>query len=142
MTTTTTTMNTTTMTTITFTRKQLEALKSVLTLFDEQEYDYVREHYELPDEDTIGSGNILTMLKKIGAGDTTWADMQRVWGAINGVPEGEVVEEDSEDEEEEEQLCGVCGKSCKTDETDDLVLVAEFNGVKHCFPVKRKVCKE
>jgi len=99
--TTTTTINTTTMTTITFTRKQLEALKLILTYLDEQEYDYVREHYELPDEDTIGSGNMLTMLKKIGAGDTIWAEMQRVWGAINGVAEEEVVEEDSEDEDEE-----------------------------------------
>jgi len=103
MTTTTTTINTTTMTTITFTHKQLEALKSVLTYLDEQAYDYVLEHYELPDEDTIGSGNILTMLKKIGAGDTTWADMQRVWGAINGVPEEEVVEEDSEDEDSDDE---------------------------------------
>jgi len=101
--TTTTTINTTTMTTITFTHKQLEALKLVLTYLDEQEYDYVLEHYELPDEDTIGSGNILTMLKKIGAGDTIWAEMQRVWCAINGVAEEEVVEEDSDDGDSEDE---------------------------------------
>jgi hypothetical protein len=33
---------------------------------------------------------------------------------------------------EEEEMCGVCHKTCKTDDTDDLVLITEINGVKHC----------
>jgi hypothetical protein len=69
--------------TITFTSKQFEALKSVLTLFDEQEWDYVREHYELSEENANGNAEILAQLEEAGAGETTWADMQRVWIAIN-----------------------------------------------------------
>ena len=39
-------------------------------------------------------------------------------------------------------MCGVCHKSCKTDDTDDLVLIAEINGVKHCDECLQKLVKK
>ena len=41
-------------------------------------------------------------------------------------------DEEEDEDEEEEEMCGVCHKTCTTDDTDDLVLITEINGVKHC----------
>jgi hypothetical protein len=84
-------------TTITFTYKQFEALKRFLEMMDDSERQHVAENFENYDET---AENQLTHLNEIGAGETAFADAQRVWNAIN---------KKDEDDETWSETCGVCG---------------------------------
>ena len=66
--------------TITFTNKQFKALEFLLMEMNDSERQYVADNYE--DYDDMAE-NQLTHLNEIGAGETNYADIQRVWNAIN-----------------------------------------------------------
>ena len=84
-------------TTITFTHKQFEALKHLLETIDDSERQYVADNFENYNE---MAENQLTHLNEVGAGETNFADIQRVWNAIN---------KKDEDDETWSETCGVCG---------------------------------
>lgn len=89
--------------TITFSVKQFEALKSLMWMMDDTERQYVADHY-----DTFEGMKHpqLPHLNEIGAGETNYADLQRVWNAINRTGgdelEGEDIKEEDREEDEEE----------------------------------------
>jgi hypothetical protein len=110
--------------TITFTIKQIEALKSLLTEADHAERQYVSENY---DEYDYNAEDQLTHLNEIGAGKTAFANIQRVWNAINKKDEAD---EDKEESDEEMKargamdgdgfvVCGHCGKGGGSHATED-----------------------
>ena len=90
--------------TITFGVKQFEALKRLMWMMDDTEGQYVRDNYD--DYDGMKHPQ-LPHLNEIGAGETNYADLQRVWNAINRTGgdelEGEDIKEDSEEEDSEEE---------------------------------------
>ena len=72
------------MPTITFTAEQFEALKNIINQLEHDEYKWVQENYEdCEDEDDDTPETIVAKLEKNGAGDCTYAHIQRVWSALN-----------------------------------------------------------
>jgi hypothetical protein len=72
------------MPTITFTAQQFNALKNILAQIENEEYKWVQENYEdCEEEDDDTQETIVARLEENGAGDCTYADIQRVWSAIN-----------------------------------------------------------